>query len=190
MSSSAYIDNQFKLHNCEGTVTHISDIDIVVRARIREPVSSETVSYIASAPPDFRATFTGSGLPFHTQRQAFDRTPNKGALKLGNGNSFVVKLKYPNSYYAGLGTVLIPPTLYVYYDTVDGGRVATIPVSKGIPYRMLTYPGQTTAPRKDAMFYAGGWEMPVRSQEQIIRDSAYPSVNAMPANFWGGKPPA
>lgn len=182
----AYIDNQFQLYNCEGTVTHLSDTDIVIKARIREPVVSNTASYVAAAPPDFRATFTGSGLPFYTQRQAFDRTPNKGVLVLGPGNSFTVKLKFPNSYYAGLGTVIIPPTLYVSYMTTEGERIAAVPVSRGVPFRTLTYPNQ----RKDVMFYSGGWEMPVRSQEDILRASAYPEVNAQPANFWGGKPPA
>lgn len=185
------VENRFSFQNCEGTVVHTSDIDIIVKAHIKEPVSSKYVSYIAATSPDFRASFTGSALPFHTQNQAFDRSPNRGTAPIGEGNTFTVKIKYPNSYYAGLGTVIVPPTLYIYYKTVKGeDRIVKVPVSKGIPFRHLTYPMQFTRARKDAMFYDGGWEMPVRSQEQILRDSAYPSVNSMPDNFWGLKPPA
>jgi hypothetical protein len=54
---------------------------------------------------------------------------------------------------------------------------------------MLSYPMQNTLPRKDAMFYKYGWLMPVRTQEQILRDSAYPDENKMASNFWGLKPP-
>jgi len=182
--------NKFSFYNCEGEVEHINEVDVVVNAHIKEPISSKYVSYIAATPPNFRASFTGSALPFHTQRQAFDGTPNSGTAMLGSGNTFTVKLKYPNSYYTGLGTIIIPPTLYVFYSTVDGdSRIVKIPISRGIPFRLLTYPMQFTRARKDATFYEGGWEMPVRSQEQILRDSAYPSVNSMPENFWGKRPP-
>ena len=55
---------------------------------------------------------------------------------------------------------------------------------------MLTYP-QTpiTISRESPKFYDGGFQMPIRTQEQILRDSAYPSNNKMPKNFWGLKPP-
>jgi len=121
---------------------------------------------------------------------AFDNTPNKGSVKVSPGNSFSIQIKYPNSYYAGLGTVIIPPTLFIsFMDNNDVETVVHIPVSKGIPYRLLTYPMQYTKARKDCMFYEGGWELPVRTQEQILLDSAYPSRNRMDDNFWGLKPP-
>ena len=39
------------------------------------------------------------------------------------------------------------------------------------------------------MFYKSLQTLPVRSQEQILRDSAYPKKNKMPKNFWGLTPP-
>lgn len=186
------VENFFSLQHCEGSVVHINQYDIIVTGKIQDDVKSDCeVIYIAAAPPDFRASFTGSGLPFHTQRQAFDNTPNKGILKLDGNNGFRLQVRYPNSYYAGLGTVIVPPSVYVIYKNKSGvENTIKIPVSKGIPYRLLTYPMQFTQAREDAMFYSGGWEMPVRTQEQILRDSAYPAVNSMASDFWGGKPPS
>ena len=39
------------------------------------------------------------------------------------------------------------------------------------------------------MFYHCGNSLPVRTQEQVLRDSGYPEDNRMPDNFWGLKPP-
>ena len=52
---------------------------------------------------------------------------------------------------------------------------------------MLTYPPSQpkTAARANPRFYSGRTELPMRTQEQILRDSGYPENNKMPANFWG-----
>jgi len=38
------------------------------------------------------------------------------------------------------------------------------------------------------MFYCNN-NLPVRTQYQILVDSAYPTVNNVPKNFWGTMPP-
>lgn len=43
-------------------------------------------------------------------------------------------------------------------------------------------------PRLSAMFYCEP-EKGARSQEAILRASAYPATNTMPDNFWGDRPP-
>ena len=51
---------------------------------------------------------------------------------------------------------------------------------------MLTYPPPpSSAPRCSSIFYSGRNKLPVRTQEQILRDSSYPCINKMPDNFWG-----
>lgn len=176
---------------CKANIYTYNNQDITVKGSIKEHVKDNTVFYIAAAPPDYRATFTGSGLPFANQDQAFYATPNSGKVLL-NDNSFEIKLMYPNSYYVGLGTVVIQPTVYVYYIPSSGDsttpKVISIPVSEGIPYRMLSYPMQFTKPRENAMFYDNVYKLPVRTQEQILRSAAYPSENKMADNFWGLKP--
>lgn len=179
---------------CSGVVeTGDFDRQLVVKGRINEYVKDDTVYFLAAAPPDYRATFSGSGLPFANQVQAFQHTPNKGTVKVpAYGSEFEIKLMTPNSYYVGLGTVYVPPTLFLEYTNGNGTkRNVSIKLSDGIPYRSLTHPGpgQKTAPRGNAMFYGTQFGLPVRSQEQILRDSAYPTSNHMDADFWGLKPP-
>lgn len=184
-----FVENFYKYDKCSCRIVHESDYEIVVHGVILDDIKDNIIEYVAASPPDFRATFTGSGLPFANERMAFEGTPNSGVMQLPLGSKFTIKILYPNSYYVGLGTVIIPPTLYITYWTRDGNRkFVPIPVSKGIPFRFLTYPMQFTKARKDATFYEGGWQLPVRTQEQILRSSAYPSVNSMPENFWGDKP--
>lgn len=177
----------FKTMYCDGELLMGPQnvTDLIVFGRIKEPVQDGVIRYVAASPPDYRSTYTGSGLPFANHSQAFDNTPNKGVVSLVD-NTFEIKLMFPNSYYIGLGTVMVPPTVFVYYVTNEGvERQVPIQVSEGIPYRSLTYPGI----RKDSMFYSSGWSLPVRTQEQVLRDSGYPNINSMDVNHWGLKPP-
>ena len=172
---------------CEGEIVQVpSDLnDITVFGRLHETVPEGFIRYVAASPPDYRATYTGSGLPFASHSQAFYNTPNKGIVRLVD-NTFEIRLMYPNSYYIGLGTVMVPPTVYIFYQNNEGKtRKVPIQISEGIPYRSLTY----SPIRKDAMFYKWGWSLPVRTQEQVLRDAGYPSYNTMDVNHWGLKPP-
>jgi len=142
------------------------------------------VSYLAAAPAERRATFTGSGLPFASPRQAFERTPNRGVARVGPGGTCHVQLVYPNAYYVGLGTAYVPPVVHVSYSVAGANVTETVPVGRGLPFRTLTYPDK----RSTCMFY-DNWNLPVRTQEQILRSSAYPEARQSPPNFWGLKPP-
>lgn len=177
----------FNEPTCNGVI-YVEEYDVVIKGRIHEQVDG-AVTYRAATPMDRRASYTGSGLPFANADQAFDDTPNQGSFKLELHNEFQVKLIMPNSYYRALGTVLVPPTLYLQYQSHGKERRISIKISDGVPFRMLTYPSSMTMPRRDAMFYSGMTELPVRNQEEILRSSGYPDKNRMPANFWGARPP-
>ena len=157
---------------------------VTVRGRIDGgPPDGGRVSYIAAAPVGLNSSYSGSGLPFANREQAFYATPNRGTFGVAPDGSFEVGLVPPNSFYDGLGTVKVPPTLFISYTS--GGRPvrSSVVVGGGLPFRALTYP----ATRSSATFYAP--EAPfVRSQEEILRASAYPETDAEPADFWGGKP--
>ena len=159
-------------------------MEFTVNGTIQDPVDDNKIMYYAASPPDFRTTYTGSGLPFANQEQAFYNTPNKGFVRLNNGK-FSIELLYPNSYMVGLGTVTIPPTLYIEYLSNGKKEEVSIKLSEGLPYRMLTYPSIGRA-RSSPEFYRE--DLPVRTQEQILRDSGYPSTNVTPDNYWGLKP--
>lgn len=175
----------FSIEGCTGSVRQSAKAEIVVEGQIETMVKDNIVEYIAAAPTDLRASYTGSGLPFASPEMAMQGTPNKGTITLEAGNAFKINLKMPNSHYAALGTVLVPPTLYLtFFDmNLQKERTVSIVVDEPIPYRTLTYPNQRTS----AMFY--DVKLPVRSQEQILRDSAYPCQMVQAPNFWGLKPP-
>lgn len=179
----------FDIDQCRGHMRrHISSTEVTIEGRLTIPGRSpgSTVSYLAAAPPDFRSSFSGSGLPFTSPAMALENTPNKGTAPLNpTDQTFQITIQMPNSYYAGHGTVLVPPTLYITY-TLPTGKPHTVAVQidEPIPYRTLTYPNNRTS----AMFY--DVPLPVRSQEQILLDSAYPQESTlMPQNHWGFKPP-
>jgi hypothetical protein len=158
--------------------------DITIQGQLAEKPDHGVITYLAAAPADHRYSFSGSGLPFSNQIQAFQGTPNKGVIKIW-GTKFQIKLLYPNSYYVGLGTVKIPPTLFLTYNVHGKEKTIGIKVGEGIPYRNLTYPEQ----RANVMFYGKQDELIVRSQEAIFRSSTYPSQNEEAPDFWGERPP-
>ena len=152
-------------------------------------VNKYYVKYVAANPPTYNANFSGSGLPFPNENVAFENTPNKGTVEVINGN-FTIKIKYPGSYYENMGTIYVPPQiklLLVNKDNKPQGDNVIVKLGNGIPFRTLTWPIQRDW-NKGPNFYDIK-NLPVRSQYQILLDSAYPTVNKMPSNFWGLDPP-
>lgn len=166
-----------------GSVT-VNDLGIVFQGTVRGPVMNQKLSFAAAACADKRASFTGSGLPFPNANHAFENTPNTGTVIVDALGKFTIKCLMPNAYYVGLGSTYIPPTLYITWNDGMQQKDRSI-VLNGIPFRKLTYPWQRT----DATFYEK--YLPIRSQEQILRDSAYPTTSMIESstNFWGLKPP-
>ena len=188
-----FTTSRFSTLYCEGEVIDISSnknnhYDIVVKGTINDVVSSGKINFIAASPADRRGSYSGSGLPFHDTNQAFVETPNKGKLVL-EANSFEIPLMFPNAYYVNLGNQLIPPTLFLSYENGSGEhKIINIKLSDPIPYRMLGYPAEFTMARQGAEFYHAHHNLPVRTQEQICRDSMYPNKNKMQNDFWGLRP--
>ena len=173
--------------------THGNDRDgrgVQVNLRFKEQLASPVVEYVAAAPPDYRMSFSGSGLPFANADQAFANTPNRGHIHVDVTQTCSFKLVMPNSYMVQLGTVQVPPTVYISFVNATGKKqVMPIKLSDPIPFRMLTYPSSPfTKARADATFYENA-TVPIGTQEEILRASAYPTAMKMPDNFWGQKPP-
>lgn len=177
----------FHSSTCEGELFFSEDgADVIVRGRVHDNIKGGVIHYLAAAPIGRNASFSGSGLPFANAEQAFHNTPNKGTLELKMNNTFEIVLAVPNSYYVGLGTVLVPPSLFLSYENGIETKKIKVKLCEPVPYRMLSYPMSETYARNGSRFYAGGFELPVRTQEQILLDSAYPSVEHK--DFWGLKP--
>lgn len=158
-------------------------IELKIKSTLK--IDANKVDYIAAKPPDFRTSFSGSALPFYNEEQAYENTPTKGSVILNN-NVGIIRFQKPNSYYVDLGNVFVKQHVQLHYTINNKKNVLNVKLSDGIPYRSLTYPSQRTS----ASFYDSLWGLPVRSQETIIRESAYPvddDVHYM--DFWGPRPP-
>tara|TARA_Y100000589_G_C27134983_1_gene622159 strand:+ start:901 stop:1473 length:573 start_codon:yes stop_codon:yes gene_type:complete len=179
----------FKKYACCGTVYESNDGDIVIRGNVKSKSSNPTIVYWAASPPGYVTSYSGAGLPYANPDIAYEKTPNKGSVHAVNGE-FEFHIKYPNSYYAGLGTAYVPPAVHIKVCDGNDQKIHTIKLGNGIPFRLQTYPSPPEgAPRCSPMFYDTAKKLPVRTQEQILVDSGYPSKNEMPDNFWGLKPP-
>lgn len=160
--------------------------NITIKGKLKKNIPNATIMYWAANPAQRGYSYSGSGLPYANPEQAYDRSPNTGAVKVKNGE-FQFTIKYPSAYYVGLGSLYIEPNIHV---KVLGSKdnYETIRLGQGIPYRTLTYPAPPSRnPRTDPNFYASN--LPIRSQESILRSAGYPRTHYMPDNFWGLKPP-
>jgi hypothetical protein len=163
---------------------------IQVNGMLQDQLDDKKLNFIASAPADRRSSFSGSGLPFPSASVAFKITPNQGPVYVNNDNYFSINLLKPNSYYVGMGTYLVPPTIYISYVSNGQKKYISIKIDETIPFRTLTYQNEESkVPRTSPLFY-NNKDLPVRTQEQILLSSAYPCWNgSIPENFWGLKPP-
>ena len=176
----------FEKYPCNGEIYDNGNGSVLIRASVKSKTPNPDIIYWAPNPPNYRTSYSGSALPYPNPSIAYDNTPNRGKVK-ANNRSFEIKIKYPNSYYSGLGNVYMQP--HIHFKICENGcnsEVYTLKLGEGVPFRLLTYPSPPkTAPRCSPMFYYGRDRYPVRTQEQILVDSGYPSEDKMPDNFWG-----
>jgi hypothetical protein len=176
-----------KKFNCKGVVLDSGEGEFIVKGKIDE-LGNSKILFWAPNPPTYTTSYSGSGLPYVNPSIAYENTPNRGSVMAKNGN-FEFRVRYPNSYYMGLGTVCVEPCCHI--KLCGNDKIHTVKLGNGIPFRMCSYPPtvKNTRARENPMFYIGREDMPVRSQEKILRDSGYPEENLTPANFWGLRPP-
>lgn len=169
---------------CGGTIEKNHDGTVTVECTFEDGVQVNTVKYMAARPADRRASYTGSGFPFANKQQAFENTPTTGTMRIYD-NTFRLKFPIPNSYYSNLGNKLVPPTLFLSYKNGSGKeQITEVVVDDQIPYRFLQFPSQ----RHDATFYHAHHNLPVRTQEQVLRDGQYPQNHKMDNDYWGLRP--
>ena len=178
---------------CSGVITPKGDGNIVVTGKLKN-INRATITYFAANPPDVNTlSFTGRGLPFPNPDIAFQNTENVGRITTEDG-TFRVSIKYPNSYYTALGSLYVPPQLHI--KICEPGfekELMTVNLGNGIPYRTLTHPAPPSKNNRTSPLFYTNPQMPIRSQEKVLRDSGYPEFGVvppkMPNNFWGLRPP-
>lgn len=148
---------------------------VVLRGRIMDEggVDGGRLTYLAAAPPDRGGSFSGSGMPFASAEQAFFNSPNSGEAHVSADGTFELRLsKAPNSYYAGVGTVLVPPFVYLAYKCHGTPHTASVKLAEeAVPFRFLTYPSQRGGP----MFYYKP-EPLAQTQERLFRATGFPQM--------------
>ena len=172
--------------DCSGKVAYSQQGDVTVKGKVKN--SNAKIIFWAAAPANYMQSFSGSGLPFPNPEMAYENTPNKGSVRAKNGE-FSIKMFYPNSFYIDLGTTYVPP--HINFEICDGSKKKSfaVQIGEGIPYRTLTYaPPPGGRPRTDPLFYQQEDKVDFRTQEEILRDSAFPKENKYAPDFWGGKP--
>ena len=191
----SWATKDYQADQCTGTMTADTTTgDIIIKGRVTTN-DINRVMYWASAPPTYGTSFSGSGMPYPNPATAFDRTPNRGVVELNSIGEFTFRIKYPNAYYVGLGSLYVPPHVNLKLcvaglDEADpANKTVSLTIDEGIPFRLLTYPAPPSKkPRTGPMFYCEPCQG-ARTQEAILRASGYPEKNVMPDNFWGTKPP-
>jgi hypothetical protein len=189
-------DSNMKNIICDTDVKKVDSDNIKIQGNVYKPLENlaneKTIymKYWAANPVVFNDSYSGSGLPFQNEFQAFDNNVNRGKIKIVDG-SFTFYLKTPNSYYLNMGTFLVGPEVKIQAFDENNKAVSDIQIislGNSIPFRTLTWP-QKRDWNKGPLFYVNK-EMPlIRTQYQILMDSAYPSDGKTPDNFWGKKPP-
>lgn len=187
---------QYKTLNESGFVVNIkvknneSNNSLMVSGSVNINSGSNLfIKYSAANPPTYNSNFTGSGLPYPSEDIAYENTPNRGVVPVVNGN-FSFSIRVPNSYYINMGTVFVDPhvkLILVNKDNKQIGDVKVVEINDGvIPFRTLSFPTQRNW-NEGSLFYKND-NLPVRTQNQILLDSAYPDTNKKITNFWGLKP--
>lgn len=166
---------------CKGKILFKSDYDIIINGEINDEITYPYIDYYAPSPPDLMTSFSGSGLPYIHYEQAFYNTPNKGTVEVKDTNKFSIYLYRPNSYYKDFNTLSFPYVKIIYNKNKN--VIIDLPYNK-IPYRSLQYP--LLRKKEKELFYHR--KLPIRTQEQILRDSGYDGKHEH-KNFWGLKPP-
>ena len=185
-------ESTFQNNICNGKISYYPNGDLEIKGQVTDVAEGSEVFYWAATPPTYGTSFYGSGHPYPNPIVAYEETPNKGSVKV-SGGKFSFNIKYPNAYYIGLGSLYVPPhvNLKVVQPGSDGSqdKYFNVQVDNGIPFRTLTYPSPpSNKPRISPLFYHE-CQNTARSQESILRASAYPETNEMPDNFWGLRPP-
>ena len=172
------METSFESIYCTGKISTVDRKHLKIKCKINDEVKNNVVYFSAPSPPNFNESFSGSGLPFKDEQQAYFNTPNIGTIKTIN-NEFELQILCPNSYYIDFNTIKSPELSLKYND-----KTIIVPLDKyTVPYRSLQYPNLRKTQQQ--VFYHR--KNKIRSQVRILLESQFPLHESQ--NFWGTKPP-
>jgi len=106
-----------------------------IRGNLLVP-ETQTLRFWAAAPVERRFSLVGSGLPFATQDQAMESTPNQGAFQVDPLGNFEFSLRVPNGYYDCQANTLVQPHVNILLEPLR--RTYTLQLGPVVPNRSLT----------------------------------------------------
>ena len=178
------------MNEIKAVTTTVSQGNITIHGTVLKKAGGEQwqnlhVEFWAANPPDYRQSFSGSALPFVNRTMAFENSQNRGVVNVLNDGTFSFSIKFPNSYYMGLGNRLIGPRVHMMLKTPNKtGKVETVSLGERVPFRSLRH----EVVDRNVTFYTRTNLPDLRTQEQTLYACSYPATNSMPSNFWGTCP--
>ena len=109
--STNWRNKYFEKINCKGVAINNGEGEILVQGEVDSKTPNPVIVYWAPNPPTYTTSYSGSALPYHDSIQAYNKTPNIGATQCVN-RKFEFRIKYPNAYYVGLGSLYVPPHVH------------------------------------------------------------------------------
>lgn len=112
--------------------------DLEISGIFEEEIDNNTLYYVAASPPDYRASFSGSALPYKSKTQAYENTPNHGSVILKN-NTFTFNIMNPNTYYDDFSNTLNPSYVLLNYQFNGQDKILKIILNNTLNNKSLTH---------------------------------------------------
>jgi hypothetical protein len=106
-----------------------------IRGKLTVP-EAQNLRFWAAAPVERRMSLVGSGLPFATEEQAMEGTPNQGSFFVQGFQPFEFAVRVPSGYYTCQGNTLVQPHVKILLEPLR--RQYTIQLGPVVPNRSLT----------------------------------------------------
>ena len=150
-------------------------VKAVVTGFVQPPPDDGVVKWVAAAPPDRRQSFSGSGLPFGSEDQAFYNTPNAGEMRVGLDGHYRIEMNgAPNSYHDGPTAHPVPPQVHLHWANAGPDHTDTVSIPHATETARSLFP--SCFQNRPASQFED-----IMTQEQYLRAERY-----MPPD---GKPP-
>lgn len=137
---------------------------VTVNGKVSPLPDSMSIDWVAASPPDRITSFSGSGIPFASEQQAFEGAAQSGVACVSETGHFSVAIIAPNSYHVNSSEVPLSPRLFVFWKSNRVAHKMSIPIpNASVPGRSLRDPVTT----RDTAF------PDIQTQESYLRDGGY-----------------
>jgi len=99
-------------------------------------LGEQNLRFWAAAPVERRMSLVGSGLPFASEEQAMENSPNQGSFKVDGLGRFEFAVRAPSGYYTCQGNTLVQPHVKILLEPLK--RQYAIQLGPVVPNRSLT----------------------------------------------------